>query len=357
MIKTIIRTLLLFVVMGLFAAGLYFLVKRNEQPPEIFDTRQVESGTIIKRAVAIGSIEPRKEITIKSRVSGVVESLFLEAGGVIEKDALIAKIKIVPDAVSLNAAQSRLETAGISAENARRERDRRRNLLDDKLISTDEFSRYQYEYEIQLKEEESARSNLTLIREGGNGDAGTVSSEIRSTVSGTVLEIPVKEGETVTETNTFNEGTTIASVADMTDMIFVGTVDESEVGRITEGLALVVSIGAIENQTFDGTLEFISPKGVRNEGTVQFQIRAAIQQNPDYQVRAGYSANADIVLDRRDDVLTLDEAALLFDDDQTYVLLKNAEGFERRQIQTGLSDGLIIEVTDGLQQGDIVRIP
>ncbi len=356
MLNMIVRIFLLFLVLALFAGGLYFLIKRNEQPTEVFETRKVTQSTIIKKAVASGSIEPRKEVTIKSRVSGVVETLFLDAGETIDKDALIAKIKIVPDAVTLNAAQARVETARISADNARRERDRRKTLLDENLISRDEYATYQYEFEIQREEEESARSNLQLIREGGSGEAGTVSSEIRSTVRGTVLEVPVKEGETVTETNNFNEGTTIASVADMTDMIFTGTVDESEVGRIREGMALQISIGAIEDEIFDGTLEFISPKGVRDEGTVQFQIRAAIKQNPQRQVRAGYSANADIVLDLRDDVLTLDEGALIFEDNKTWVLVKAGEQFERREIKTGLSDGLKIEITEGLADGDIVRV-
>jgi len=192
----LVRVVLLFVVLAVLGGSLYFLIKRNDQPTEVFETREVQTGTIIKRAVATGAIEPRQEIIIKSRVSGVVETLFMEAGETVDKNALIAKIKIVPDAVTLNSAK---------------------DLFDDNLISRDEYAKYQYDYEIQLKEQESAISNLSLIREGGNGEAGTVSSEIRTTVGGTVLEIPVKEGETVTETNNFNEGTTIASVADMTD--------------------------------------------------------------------------------------------------------------------------------------------
>ena len=359
MLKMMVRVILLFVVLGLLAAGLYFLIKRNEKPVEVFATRTVETGTIINKAVATGSIEPRREVTIKSRVSGVLEKLHVEAGATIEREDLIAKIRVVPDAVTLNAAQARVETARISVQSARRERDRRRSLLKEKLISKDEYATYQYEYEIASEEQSSAQNNLTLIREGGSGESGSVSSEIRSTVRGTVLQMPVKEGETVTETNTFNEGTTIAAVADMTDMIFNGTVDESEVGRIKEGLPLLISIGAIENETFDGVLEFISPKGVSEEGddTVQFEIRAAITASSENTIRAGYSANADIVLDRRDDVLTLDEGALIFDQDKVFVLLKNGEEFERREVKTGLSDGLKIEILDGLDDGATVRIP
>ena len=357
MFKLLFKTIAVVALIAIFAGGLYLLVKRNDQPVEVFDTRTVIVDTIIKKAVATGSISPRREVTIKSRVSGVVEELFLQAGETVERNTLIAKIRVVPDAVTLNAAQARVETARIGANNARRERDRRKNLLDDNLISRDEYAKYQYEYDIKREEESSARSNLTLIREGGSGEAGTVSSEIRSTVNGTILEIPVREGETVTETNNFNAGTTIAAVADMTDMIFLGSVDESEVGRIEEGMALVVSIGAVEGETFDGELEFISPKGNRTDGTVQFQIRASIASDVQTTIRAGYSASADVVLDRRDDVLTLDEGALIFEDDKVYVIVVKGDQFDRREIEVGLSDGLRIEIVNGLAEGDVVRVP
>lgn len=357
MLKILGKVILVLLVLALLLGGLFFLVKRNETTVEVYDTREVTFGTIIKKAVATGTIQPRREVTIKSRVSGVVETLFLEAGETVEREALIAKIRVVPDAVTLNSAQARLETARISTENARRERNRRQKLFKEKLISKDEYAKYQFDYEIKREEEASADRNLKLIREGGSGESGTVSSEIRSTVAGTVLEIPIKEGESVTETNNFNEGTTIASVADMTDMVFIGTVDESEVGRIKEGLDLVISIGAIENETFDGVLEFISPKGNRSEGTVEFEIRAAIKENSGSKIRAGYSANADIVLQRRDDVLTLDEGALIFEDDSIFVVIVEGDQFERRAVDVGLSDGLKIEILDGVVEGDVVRVP
>ena len=357
MIKKTIKIILIFLVLSLLVAGLYFLIKRNEKAPETFETRTVSRATIIKKAVAFGAIEPRKEVIIKSRVSGVVEKLHVEAGETIKAQTLIAKIQVIPDAVTLNAAQARVETARISVENAQRERDRRGKLLKENLISSDEYAKYQYDYEIKRKELQSSVSNLKLIREGGSADSGTISSEIRSTVSGKVLEIPVKEGESVTETNNFHEGTTIASVADMTDMIFIGTVDESEVGKITEGLPLLITIGAIEGETFEGNLEFISPKGNKEEGTVQFAIRAAISEDPAERIRAGYSANADIVLDRRDNVLTLDEGALLFEEGKIFALVSDGESFSRREIEIGLSDGLKTEVTSGLAEGDVIRIP
>lgn len=362
MIKKIFKVLLVLLILALLAGSLYFLVKRNQQEPEQYATETVTRGSIVKKAVASGSIVPRREVTIKSRVSGVVEKLHVLPGEIIDRGQLIAKITVVPDAVTLNSAQARFETARISVNNAKLERDRRRKLFKEELISKDEYDKYQFDYEIKREELQGAESNLSLIRDGGNGQGGTVSNEIRSTVAGTVLDVPVKEGESVTETNNFNEGTTISSIADMTDMVFIGTVDESEVGRIKEGMALQISIGAIEDQTFDGVLEFISPKGNRTEGTVQFEIRAALAGNNDVTVRAGYSANADIVLDRRDDILTLDERALLFTDDGIFVLVQSGSDagevtFNRQEVSTGLSDGIRIEITDGLTEDGEVRVP
>jgi len=349
------KVILTIVVLALLGAGLYFLVKRNEQPVQVFNTTEVTTGTIITKAVASGSIEPRQEVVIKSRVSGVVDKLHVKAGDTVAREDLIAKIRVVPDAVALNSAEARVETSRISVRNAKRELDSRENLMKRNIISKDEYAKYQFDYQMKREEDQSARNNLRLIKEGGSGESGTVSSEIRSTVAGTLLEVPVKEGDSVTETNNFNDGTTIAAVADMTDMIFLGTVDESEVGRLQEGMALVISIGAIEDQTFDGELEFVSPKGIRDDGTVQFQIRAALSDVG--EIRAGYSANADVVLDRRDNVLTVDEGALIFEGDEITVLVKSGDQFEQRKIEVGLSDGLRIEVLSGLSEGDQLRLP
>ncbi|OED38215.1 hypothetical protein AB833_21185 [Chromatiales bacterium (ex Bugula neritina AB1)] len=356
--RKLVKILLVIVLLGLLAGSLYFLVQRNQQPPEQFETESVIRGTVINKAVATGSIVPRKEVVIKSRVSGVVEKLHVQAGEIVESGALLAKIKVVPDAVALNSARAQYEMAKISASNAELELNRRRKLYREKLISKDEYEKYRFDFDMKLEEQESSLSNLELIRDGGNGASGSVSNEIRSTVIGMVLDVPVKQGDTVTETNNFNEGTTIASIADMTDMIFTGTVDESEVGRIEEGMALKISIGAIEDKFFEGVLEFISPKGVKTDGAVLFEIRAAIVADSDSTIRAGYSANADIVLDRRDNVLTLDERALRFSDDGVFVLEQLGEQeFARQEVTTGLSDGIRIEIIEGVAEGATVRVP
>jgi HlyD family secretion protein len=358
MIKKIIKLLLFVLLLAGIAASGWFLIKRNEPVPEQVITETATRDDIVLKALATGAIQPRKEITIKSRVSGVVEKLHVSAGELVQAGELLAKITVVPDAVTLNSAQARYETAKISANNARLELNRRQKLFKQNLISKDEFDKYTFDFDIKREEEAGARSNLELIRDGSNGQGGGVSNEIRSTVDGTVLDVPVKEGESVTETNNFNDGTTIASIADMTDMLFTGVVDESEVGRISEGMAVNLTIGAIENRVFPGALEFISPKGTQTDGTVKFEIRVALGSAGNETIRAGYSANAEIVLDRRDDAVVLNERALLFDGDNVFVLLQNGENqFTRTQVTTGLSDGINIEILDGLGEGATVKVP
>ncbi len=358
MLKKIIKLLLLVLVIVAVLASAWFLIKRNEPAAEKIITETTSIGSIVLKAVATGTIQPRKEVTIKSRVSGVVEKLHAKAGDLVEASQLLAKITVVPDAVTLNSAQARFETAKITTNNARLELDRRRKLYRQNLISKDEYDKYVFDFDIKREEQAGAQSNLKLIRDGSNGEGGSVSNEIRSTVNGTVLEVPVKEGESVTETNNFNEGTTIASIADMTDMVFIGVVDESEVGRIREGMAVNLTIGAIEDQTFPGTLEFISPKGSQVDGTVKFEIRAALGATAAETIRAGYSANAEIVLDRRDDVVVVNERALIFEGDEVFVLMLGADNQTTKvAVDTGLSDGIIVEIVDGIDEAVTVRVP
>lgn len=357
MLKALIKLVLGMLLMAALVASVWFLIGRNEPVKEQVKTEQTVVSDIVLTALATGNIQPRREVTIKPRVSGVVESLFIAEGDIVDVGALLAKITVVPDAVTLNSAEANYETARISANNAKVELDRRRKLYRENLISKDEFDKYTFDYDIKRQQEASALSNLELIRDGSN-EQGSVSNEIRSTVAGTVLDIPVKEGESVTETNNFNEGTTIASIADMNDMVFTGVVDESEVGRIEEGMAVTLTIGAIEDVTFPGSLEFISPKGNPSDGTVKFEIRAAIDATGADTIRAGYSANAEIELDRRDDVVVVNERALEFAGGETYLLPMIADGeFERRAVQTGLSDGINIELIDGVAAGVTVKVP
>lgn len=355
-------TILLFM-LAAFAGTIWFLYQKSQQRPVVFKTQAPAVMDIVKKTVATGALVPREEIEIKPRVSGIVESLHVEPGQDVEKGQLIAKIAIVPDIASLNRAQAQVEAARISFESAKRELERQQNLFDRQVVSGAALEERRVAFELRKQELTAAQNNLEIVRRGATKKSKQTSdnTEVRSTVAGTVLELPVKEGASVIESNTFNPGTTIAVVADMSDMIFQGEVDESEVGRLKEGMELGIKIGALDNQVLQGTLEYIAPKGMETEGVIQFEVKAAIKNaGSDLPpLRAGYSANADIVLDRRTQVLAIEERLLQFGKDKKpYVEVEVAEQeFARRDIEVGLSDGIHIEVLSGLDKDTRIKQP
>lgn len=356
--KKIVWILFLILIAVLFIGTAVFLYGKSQEKPVVYKTTNAITTDIVKKTVATGKIIPRKEVEIKSQVSGVVERLFVEAGHHVKKGDLIAKIQIIPNMERLNNAESQLETAKLNFENAKREMERQQTLFTEKLISEFEYNKYVLDYKLQAETLDSAESNLAIIREGASQKAGKVSNLVHSTLAGLVLDIPVKEGTFVTETNTFNAGTTIATVANMDDMIFEGTVDEAEVGKIHEGMALLLNIGAMEAEPFSASLEYISPKGIDDQGTIKFEIRAAVTLRQDRFLRAGYSANADIVLDKREQVLAVNEGVLSFEGDKVFVEVETApQVFEKREITTGLSDGIHIEVLGGIGMSDKLKKP
>lgn len=356
--KRVIPIFLVLVIVGAFAGTLVFLYRKSQRKPVVYETQTPTVTDIVKKTVATGALVPRQEVAIKPRVSGVLEKLHVQPGQHVEKDELLAEIRIIPNVVSLNQAESAVKAARIAFQNAQRELARNRSLFEQAVISEAELGRYQLDYELKQQDLEAAESNLQLIKEGAARNSSKVSNHVRSTVAGMVLEVPVKEGESVIESNNFNAGTTVASIADMNDLIFQGRVDESEVGKLKEGMALDIKIGALEEQKFQGTLEYISPKGIASEGVIEFEIRAAIQGKPDVLIRAGYSANADVVLDRRQQVLAIDEGLLQFDDGKPFVEVEvGPQAFERRPIEVGLSDGIHIEVLGGIDAGTKIKKP
>jgi HlyD family secretion protein len=347
--------LIILFVASMIAVG-YILIKKSMKPPVVFKSEVPFYADIVNKTVATGSITPRKEIELKSQVSGVVEKLFVEAGEYVKQNDIIAKIKIIPDVVMLNNAEMRLKTAIINFKNAQTEMDRQKKLYDENVISQQDYNQYSLEYQLRNQEVEAAENNLELVREGASKKSGAVSNLVRSTAQGMVLDVPVKEGTFVIETNTFNEGTTIASVADMSDIIFEGKVDESEVGKIREGMNLDLKIGALQDEKIVAELEYISPKGVETDGAIQFEIKAAVSLKQDVFLRAGYSANADIVLESRDSVLAVKESDVFFENEKTYVEIETGEQqFERNEIETGLSDGINIEVLSGLTEDQKIK--
>jgi HlyD family secretion protein len=288
--KKALKILAGLIVLSIFVYTIYFLYQKSQAKPIEYETTRPLKTEIIKSTVATGSVVPRKEIMIKPKVSGIVEELYVEAGDMIKEGDLIAKIKIIPDMVSLNNAQSRVNRAKISYEDSKRQYDRQKDLLDQGVIARAEFEPYDLAYKNAIEEVEAAENNLELIKEGQTKKAGSVTNTVvKSTAEGMVLDVPVEVGFSVIESNTFNDGTTIASVADMGDMIFEGKIDETEVGKIKEGMPLILTVGAIDDASFSAVLEHISPKGIEENGAIQFEIKANVELKQDEFIRAGYS--------------------------------------------------------------------
>ncbi len=358
--KKIVRIIVLIVIIGIFIGTLGYLYSKSQPKKEVFQTQSPKIDNIVKKTVATGSIVPRNEIEIKPQVSGIIEKLYVEPGDKIKKGDLIAKVKIIPDMISLSNAESRLEKAKIALTDAETVYKRQKELYEKGVVAEADFLKSKLSYNNAQAEVNAAQNALEIIKEGAAKKSGTSSNTlIRSTIQGMVLDVPVEVGNSVIESNTFNAGTTIAVVADMGEMIFKGKVDETEVGKLKVGMPLVLTIGAIENEKFNSRLEYIAPKGTETNGAIQFEIKASVEQKPGIFIRAGYSANADIVLERRDSVLTIEEALIQFHGDTSYVEIQNASDslkFEERQIKTGLSDGIKVEVLEGLTLEDKVKV-
>lgn len=345
--------------LAVFVWTLYFLYQKNQEVPVVYETESPEFRTIIKKSVATGSVVPRNETFIKSQISGIVQQVYVKAGDEVKVGDLIAKVKVIPDMVSLNNAENRVNRAEISLANAKLDYDRNKTLLEQQVISQAEFQPFELSRKQALEELNAAEDALAIIKEGVSKKAGNTSNTlIKSTVKGMVLDVPVEEGFNVIEANNFNDGTTIASVADMENLIFEGMIDESEVEKLELGMELIMNIGAIENHDFKAKLEYISPKGITEDGAIKFEIEAAVDIDTSFFIRAGYSANADVVLERKDSVLSINENLIKFEEDKTTVEVEvGVQKYEEREIKTGLSDGIFIEILDGISKDDKLKIP
>ena len=354
--KKIIKYLILGVIAVVFIGTLVFLYSKSQQKPVVYQLDSPAKMTIVKKTVATGKVIPRREIEVKSQVSGVVEKLYVVAGQTVKKGTTIARISLRPNMISVSQAEAQVQSAKTSLKNQALDLQRYKGLLQQKLISDLEFNKHQTDYQLQEESVAAAENTLLLLKTGRSRNASNVSNMIPATIDGTVLDVPNKEGAFILETSTFQAGTTLATLADMTDMIFEGLVDESEVGKLKQGMELVLNIGALQGKPFKATLEYIAPKGVTDQGTIKFTIRAAVTLDKELFLRSNYSANADIVLDRRENVLGINEGDLLIEDKKTYVEVETTpQNFEKREITTGLSDGINIEVVSGLKEGDKVK--
>ncbi len=336
----------------------WFLWSKSRKRPVTFATEKPAVQDIVKKTVATGSIVPRREVEIKPRVSGVIGELFVAPNTLVKSGDKIAKIQIVPNAVSLNNATAAVSTARIALDNVRRELAAAETLARQGVASSAEVAKWKNELALRQQDLSAASTNLQLVKEGATRGNEASNIMVTSTVDGMVIDVPVKQGFSVTESNNFNAGTTIAVVADMGDMIFLGQVDESEVGKIEPLMKLEIKIGALEKETFTGTLEYIAPKGKEIDGAIQFEIKAKIDPKPGVFVRAGYSANADIVLAREPQVLAIREALLQFEDGKPFVEIEiEPKKFEKRKLEVGLSDGVHVQVKSGVKAGESIKVP
>jgi HlyD family secretion protein len=360
LLKKIMRIILLSLV-GLAVLSTFFFLWKKAQPVEIvYEIVTPEKGTVETKTIATGNVKPRYEILIKPQISGIISELLKEAGQHVTSGEIIAKVKVIPEMIALNSAESQVNVAEINFKQAETSFKRDEQLFKQGIMTAQEHDDSGSNF-LKAKEElANAKNALEIVRDGIAQNSKTASTtQIRSTITGTILDIPVEVGNSVIQTNNFNEGTTIASVANMNDMIFKGNVDETEIGKIHEGMPLKLTVGALESQSFDASLEYVSPKGVEANGAIQFEIKAAVKIPDTVFIRAGYSANAEIVTNRADSVLTIPESTVEFNGDSAFVQLlkqeKPKQVFERHHIKTGLSDGIKIEIKDGLTKDDKIR--
>jgi len=345
-------------VFGAVFAALYF-IKTNSKPLAEYKTQFPKMQDIEKKTVVTGTVIPEDEVEIKPQISGIIEKLFVEEGDLVTNGDLLAKVKVVPNEQALNSAQGRLSNTLILLKNAEVDYNRNQSLFEKEIISEQQFDNAKLNFDQAKQNVKNASSDLQIIKLGSAGGSSIANTNIRATVAGTILEIPVKEGDQVIESNTFNAGTTIATVADLNKMIFEGKVDEAEVAKLIIGMPLKVTLGAIQDKEFDAQLKFIAPKGNEEQGTVQFKIEGDVFLDDSVFIRAGYSANASLVLEKKDSIMGVSEALLQFDKttNDPYVEVKNDKGiFERKEVQLGISDGINVEVVKGLSMKDEIKV-
>ncbi len=356
--------LIIAAIVALIFIGTFVFLWQKSQPKEVsYSEFTPKLDTLQRTTVITGKIEPRNEVNVKPQISGIITEILKEAGQYVQQGEVIAKVKVIPDMGQLSSAESRVRLADINLKQAEVNFEREKNLYEQKLVSADEYDKVRQQLNQAKEELKAAIDALEVVRDGvSRSNASASSTLIRSTISGVILDIPVKVGNSVILSNTFNDGTTIASVANMNDLIFRGNIDETEVGQLVSGMPMKITIGALQNVTFDASLEYISPKATESNGANQFEIKAAVTSLPaSGGIRSGYSANAEIVLARAENVLTIPESAIEFSGDSTFVYVitggTDKPQYERKPVTTGLSDGVNIEIKKGITVNDRVRGP
>ena len=353
--------LIIAAIIALIFIGTFVFLWQKSQPKEVvYNEFTPKLDSIQKTTIITGKIEPRNEVNVKPQISGIIAELLKEPGQFVQKGEVIAKVKVIPDMSQLSSAEMRVRLADINLKQAQVDYQREENLYNQKLVSADEYDKSKQALNQAKHEKLAAEDALEVVRDGvSKSNASASSTLIRSTISGVILDIPVKVGNSVILSNTFNDGTTIATVANMNDLIFRGNIDETEVGQLVNGMNMKITIGALQDLKFDASLEYISPKAVESNGANQFEIKAAVKLSEGSKIRSGYSANAEIVLARADKVLSIPESAIEFSGDSTFVYVIKGDGkdktYDRTYVETGLSDGVNIEIKKGITAKDKVR--
>lgn len=342
-----------------FIGTFVFLFQKSQPKQTQYEINTATVKDLQKTTIVTGKIEPRDEVSIKPQISGIITELYKEAGETVSKNEVIAKVKVIPDMGNLSSAENRVHLANLSFKQAQTDFERTKRLFAEKVISPEEYEKAELSFKQAKAEKSNAEDALNIVRDGISlSNASMSTTLIRSTIDGLILDIPVKVGNSVILSNSFNDGTTIATVADMSDLIFKGKIDETEVGRIHEGMPVDITVGAIPDLHLSAVLEYISPKGVEENGANQFEVKAAITLPSDVTIRSGYSANAEIVLDKVDAAVTIPESSLEFSGDSVFVhILTDSidQTYSRQQVETGISDGVNIEIKKGVKTNDKVR--
>lgn len=357
--KKALKILIVIIILGLLGWVLWFFKEKNSKSAVEYKTNTAFITTIEKKSVATGKVTPEDETNIKPQISGIIDEILVEEGNFVKSGDLLAKIKIIPNEKALNTAQGRIKRAELNLDNIKIDYDRNKKLLDKGVIAIQNFNSIELQYNQALQELENAVSDYKIIKVGSANASTSANTNVRSTVTGTILEIPVKIGHQVIESNNFNEGTTIASIADLNKMIFEGNVDEAEVGKLKEGTILDVKIGAIDDVVFKAKLNFVAPKGTENQGAVLFKIKAILTLNDSTYVRAGYSANAELILDKKTDILAVKESLVQYDrkTEEPFVEVETGpQVFEKRNIKLGISDGINVEILSGIDESDKIKV-
>lgn len=358
--RKVLKIALLAVVAGIFVWTFVFLYQKSKPAVTVYDIVTPEVTDLQKTTVVTGKVEPRDEVEIKPQISGIISEVYKEAGQTVKEGEVIAKVKVIPDLGTLNSAESRVRLAEVNGEQVETDYARSKKLYDQQLISADEYDQVKLALEQAREEIQAARDNLQIVKEGITQASADISSTlIRSTITGLILDIPIKVGNSVIMANTMNDGTTIATVADMNDLIFRGNIDETEVGRVHEGMPVKLTVGALQNYSFEATLEYISPKATEDNGANQFEVKAAVVVPDSVRIRSGYSANGEIVLEQANGILAVPESTIEFSGDSTfvYVLTDSVphQRFERRRVEVGMSDGIQIVVKSGIDATARIR--